>query len=78
MRHNIHDKNSWERIKPWLTIFEENKGILRCAHTSKQEAVELLTSIRRVGKENMPVRIETLGTSGTIKKAKKKFLGNLY
>ncbi len=78
IRQSIPDKNSWERIEPWLTVFEDNEGILRCTHTSKDEAIELLTSIKTVGRERIPVKIETLGASGTIKKAKRKYLCNLY
>lgn len=62
-------------MKPWLTVFEHNKGILRCVHTYKDEAIGLLTSIKTMGGEKMPIKVETLGTSGTIKKAKRKYLG---
>lgn len=75
IREYILSKNDWNRIKPWLTIFENNEGILRCVHTNKDEAIHLLTSINAVGKEKIPVNVETLGTSGTIKKAKRNYLG---
>ena len=74
IREKVKNNESWVNMKPWLTIFEDNEGILRCVHTNKDEAVKLLTSIKIVGKENMPVRVETLGTSGTIKQAKRKYL----
>lgn len=57
--------------RPWLTAFEGNRGILRCAHTEKDNAIELLSSITEVGEDNeLKVEIRTLKTSGTIKKAK--------
>jgi RNase P/RNase MRP subunit POP5 len=74
IREKVKSNESWGKMKPWLTIFEDNEGILRCVHTNKDEAVKLLTSIKIVGKEKMPVRVETLGTSGTIKQAKRKYL----
>jgi RNase P/RNase MRP subunit POP5 len=63
-----------EGIKPWLTVFDNNQGILRCAHTKKDEAVRLLSSIKSVGREKMPVKVITLGTSGTIKTARRRYL----
>ena len=57
--------------RPWLTAFNENRGILRCAHTDKETAIELLTSITELGEERVEVEIKTIKTSGTIKKAKK-------
>ena len=74
IREKVINNESWVKIKPWLTIFEDNEGILRCVHINKDEAIKLLTSIKIVGKEKMPVRVETLGTSGTIKQAKRKYL----
>ena len=56
--------------RPWLTTFRDNRGILRCAHTDKDRAIELLTSITEIGEEQMKVEIKTITTSGTIKKAK--------
>lgn len=74
IRNNVKDKAQWERVEPWLTVFENNEGILRCIHTAKEEAVEILTSISGVGRPNIEVKVMTLGTSGTIKKAKLRFL----
>ena len=57
--------------RPWLTAFQENRGILRCSHTDKDIAIEMLKSVTEVGEERLKVTIETLVTSGTIKQAKK-------
>lgn len=70
IRGNIKDNNSWNTMKPWLTVFGDNAGILRCTHTAKDEAIALLGSITYVGREKTEVKVETLTTSGTIKKAK--------
>jgi RNase P/RNase MRP subunit POP5 len=72
IRRSVSDKDQWERMAPWLTVFEQSGGILRCAHTGQNEAIELLTSIERAG--GARVKITTLGTSGTIKKAKERYL----
>lgn len=57
--------------RPWLTAFNDNRGILRCVHTDKDNAIQLLTSITEVGEDNeLKVEVRTLKTSGTIKKAK--------
>ena len=74
IRENIKHKKSWNNMKPWLTIFENNQGILSCVHTSKSEAIELLSSLKAVGREKVPIKVETLGTSGTIKKARNGYL----
>ncbi len=57
--------------RPWLTAFNDNRGILRCTHTDKDNAIQLLNSITEVGEGNeLKVEVRTLKTSGTIKKAK--------
>ena len=57
--------------RPWLTAFQDNRGILRCAHTDKEDAIKLLKKITEVGEERMKVEVQTIKTSGTIKKAKR-------
>jgi len=57
--------------RPWLTAFNDNRGILRCSHTEKDSAIELLKSITQVGEnDELRVEIRTIKTSGTIKKVK--------
>ena len=63
-----------EHVKPWLTVFANNYGILRCAHTAKDDAIECLRAIRTLGRGRHAVVVHTLGTSGTIKAAKRKYL----
>lgn len=78
IRQNISGKEAWDKMQPWLTVFQDNEGILRCNRNEVDKAKELLISIKSVGREQIPVTVETLGTSGTIKKAKGKYLSEAY
>lgn len=49
-----------------LTAFEGGRGILRVPHRLKMDSILLLSSIRAVGRDRVPVRIRTVVTSGTI------------
>ena len=51
-----------------LTVFTGRLGIAKCEHKELEAMVQALTSIDTVG--GHPVRVETLVTSGTIKKVK--------
>lgn len=65
----IRDKFSreeYEDVEPWLTVFEGDRGIVRCNHTGKDRAIEILNKI-----EIDKGKVKTIITSGTIKKAKK-------
>ncbi len=53
-------------IEPWLTIFNDSKGILRCKHSGKDRTIELLNSMEIGGG-----KVKTIVTSGTIKKVRK-------
>ena len=59
-----------DEIRPWLTAFKDNRGILRCTHHDREKAMELLKGITEVGEERLKVSIKTVTTSGTIRKAK--------
>ena len=59
-----------DEIRPWLTAFQDNRGILRCSHCDKDKAIELLNGINEIGDERLKITIRTITTSGTIKKAK--------
>jgi ribonuclease P/MRP protein subunit POP5 len=59
--------------RPELLRFAEGKGIVRCGHRHRDAVVEALRTIRSVGRQG--ARVETLGTSGTIRKAVEKYLG---
>lgn len=61
----------------WLTVFENDYGILRCPHIEKEDAIRVLTAIRWIWQDDrrVEVKITTLGTSGTIKRAREKYIG---
>ncbi|HEY7587716.1 MAG TPA: Rpp14/Pop5 family protein [Thermoplasmata archaeon] len=58
--------------RPWLVDFEGSEGLARATNLTKDAVVEALNSLRRIGPE--AVRVTTLGTSGTIRKARAKYL----
>jgi len=56
----------------WLVEFENPLGLVRTTHREKEAAIRTLTSIESVGGER--VRVTTMGTSGTIRAATRKYL----
>ena len=65
---------------PWVISIKNNIGLIRCNHLDKEKIIELLQSIHLIGNSKIPVSIKTLGTTGTIRSARKKYLKklNLY
>jgi RNase P/RNase MRP subunit POP5 len=57
--------------RPWLVQYDGSRGLVRCAHTAKDATIAFLNALRV---ENSVIR--TTGTSGTIRKARAKFLSN--
>ena len=64
-------------VMPWVIKVTNNYGLIRCHHLDKNKTINLLQSIEWTGKKKFPVNIRTLGTTGTIKKARKKYLDKL-
>jgi RNase P/RNase MRP subunit POP5 len=58
-----------------LKYFDGQFGIILTPHWQKPEAIIILKKIERIGILNKPIKIEPIGTSGSIKKAMKKYLG---
>jgi ribonuclease P/MRP protein subunit POP5 len=58
--------------RPRLVLFDGRRGLVRCRHTAKDATIALLRGLREVGDQALVV--ETLGTSGTIRRARKKYL----
>jgi len=50
----------------WLVYFKDNLGMLQCLHTTKEHAIKVLNGIT-------VLRIQTLGTSGTMRSGLSKF-----
>ncbi len=65
---------------PWIIYLKENFGLIRCHHLDRDKTIVLLQSIKWAGIEKKPLKIQTLGTAGTIRSARKKYLDklNLY
>lgn len=64
-----------ERAGLWLAAFDGRLGLLKVKHWSAKQARELLVSLTRIGKE--PVSVRTLGTSGTARAARRRWLAGL-
>jgi len=58
--------------RPWLVGFSGVAGLVRCVHLRKEETIEALRGMIRVA--GVDVRVTTLGTSGTIRRATSKYL----
>ena len=57
---------------PKLVVFQRDSGIVRCLNTTKDETIRRLNAMRAIDKR--PVVVRTIGTSGTIRKAREKYL----
>ena len=57
-----------------LIRFDGETGIIKCNHVEKENTIKLLKSIDNVSYQK--VKIETIGTSGTIKALVEKHMSN--
>ena len=57
-------------VRLLLVEYDGGRGLVRCAHTAKEETIAFLNALR-IG----PAQVRTTGTSGTIRKAREKYLG---
>lgn len=55
-----------------LVEFSGSYGIMRCSNIDKEDAISALNSIREIS--GRAATVQTIGTSGTIRKARLKFL----
>ena len=58
-----------------LVRFNGKQGILRCNHIEKEKVINLLNSLNTI--LSREIKIETLGTSGTIKSLVKKHMKDI-
>jgi len=56
----------------WLVDFARSSGLVRTTHLEKDAAIHALNGIATLGGE--AVRVTTVGTSGTIRAATRKYL----
>lgn len=71
MCRSVFNKNCKE-MGIYLVRFDGYGGILKCNHMEKDNAIKLLTTIKEISSNK--VKIETIGTSGTIKALIKKHM----
>ena len=58
--------------RPRLVFLEGDRGLVRCRHTAKAATIARLQALNR--EVEGAFRVETLGTSGTIRRARRKYL----
>ena len=56
----------------WLVGFQDPKGLVRCLHLRKDATIDALRRMASIA--GVAVRVTTLGTSGTIRRATEKYL----
>jgi RNase P/RNase MRP subunit POP5 len=64
----------YEEVGPWLTYFENNYGVIRYNHIEKDQMLAIMDRLRILDNKNGAVVVRTLGVSGTINKARKKYI----
>jgi RNase P/RNase MRP subunit POP5 len=64
----------YEKVGPWLTYFENNYGVVKFNHKMKEEMLALLKRVDITITEESGVKATPLGISGTINKARKKYI----
>lgn len=62
-----------EEARPGLVRFQDGLGLVRVSHRHKEDTIRLLRSLRTIGER--AVRVRTLGTTGTIRKAIRAYFG---
>jgi RNase P/RNase MRP subunit POP5 len=72
-------KDFYREARPWMIRFEGTKGILRCDHKTKDKAIELLNRMKFCNHDraDSSLRVETVGTSGTIKRCIENFYSRM-
>ena len=65
-------KKSYKDMGLYLIRFDGRKGILKCNHIEKENAIKLLKTINTISSKK--VEIKTVGASGTIKALIKKHM----
>ncbi len=61
-------------LRLWLVDFEGTSGLARTTHIERDAAIRTLNGINQVAGER--VRLTTIGTSGTIRAATRKYMGS--
>ncbi|MFQ5909756.1 MAG: Rpp14/Pop5 family protein [Thermoplasmata archaeon] len=65
---SLRNEGILRSIRPKLIDFGGGTGILRCTHTGKERAIDILNSITEI--DGKKVKVETVKTSGTLRKVR--------
>lgn len=66
--------NCYKEVAPWLTYFEDNIGVVKFNHKQKEVMIRIVEHIRLMDSCHQPMKVTSLGISGTINKARKKYI----
>ncbi len=58
--------------RPWLVDFRGTEGLARATNLDRDATIRSLTALAMIAGEG--VRVTTIGTSGTIRRAREKYL----
>lgn len=67
-------RDGFEAMRPEVTAYAEAQGLLRVRHGHERAARDVLERVRFAGRAKAPLRIVPLGTSGTMRAARAKWL----
>ena len=66
--------NCYKEVAPWLTYFEANVGVVKYNHKQKEAMMMIVERIKLTNSGHQPMKVTSLGISGTINKARKKYI----
>jgi RNase P/RNase MRP subunit POP5 len=64
----------YKEVAPWLTYFEANVGVVKYNHKHKETMMVIVERIKLTDRDNKAMNVTSLGISGTINKARKKYI----
>lgn len=67
-------KDTYDNVTPWLTFYENNYGVVKYSHTKKEEMIKIVEKMSWQTRTGDKVTFKSLGVSGTINKARKKYI----
>ncbi|HWG90688.1 MAG TPA: Rpp14/Pop5 family protein [Candidatus Thermoplasmatota archaeon] len=69
-----YGKDAADRMGLRLILYDGREGAVRVLHTHRDAAVAILEGITWAGKRENPTRVTPLGTSGTLRAARDRYL----
>ena len=71
---NSMSSSCYKDVAPWLTFYENNAGIVKFNHKKKEDMLRIVERIMLTDSGHQPMKVTSLGISGTINKARKKYI----